>query len=209
MSAVLLLLALGCPDRTYGGRAMEWAPPPSVVTYTRVDVSEPFDLPPKPMRMVWNGPAIVDDLLLYDVFTEDSSLGHPVVVERVRHFYGPAGYGYLGTLNAAGELERWDPPQVVLPPDAEVGRTWSGTHVKGTRTSERTCEILASELCGGGIVSVCDSALPGGHVILRDHFCPGVGWAGFEALIRRDDQPTVRMWSEGLVREGQSLPPTP
>jgi hypothetical protein len=45
--------------------------------------------------------------------------------------------------------------------------------------------------------------------VLRDHFCPGEGWTGFEALQQVEGQPSVRMWSEDVVRDGRRLTPIP
>lgn len=204
---LVLALLLGCPGKTsvdsFGEEARAWAPPPSQITWVRTQVTEPpLPLPPKAQKATWGPPTVMDDRLVYDVVVEDMSLGRPVVIERTRHFYGPQGYGYLGTILDDGTLQRWDPPQVVLPPHPKVGDTWSATHTKGDRTSERSCELLASEICVDGLVSVCDSQLEGGRIVLRDHFCPGVGWSGFEVLIVKEGQPTVRMWSEDFRRDG-------
>ena len=207
MIALALLLS-GCPRHgveTWSGPARDWATPPTTVTFVRVNDAGPFQLPDKPMKMTWSGPTVLDDLLVYDVVTQDLTLENPVVVERVRQFYGPAGYGYLGTLDEAGKLDAWQPPEIVLPPHPKVGDTWADVHRKSDRTIERSCEIMASNLCPGGIVSVCDSTMPDGRVILRDHFCPGIGWAGFEALVLKDGQPNVRMWSEDLARDGVAV----
>jgi len=207
----LVVLSTGCPRHppapTWGGTdaVRTWAKAPAVVEYVRVNMADEMALPDKPLRAEWNGPAVVDGRLLYDVITYDIT-EQPIVVEAVRHFYGPEGFGYLGTLLEDGTLEAWDPPQVVLPPDPHVGQTWAATHLQGERSSDRSCEISDSDLCDGGLVSVCDSVLPEGRIVLRDHFCPEVGWAGFEALVLRDGVPTVRMWSTQVVVDGTALP---
>lgn len=181
------------------------APPPGVVTYTRVNVAGPFDLPDVQIREQWEGPALNGERVLYDVITDNAATGHQLEVVRV--FYGPEGYGYVGTIQPDGTLQRWDPAQIVLPPNAKIGDSWEGTHQKGPSLSVRSCEILASEGCEGGMVTVCESKRDGGRIVLRDHFCPGAGWSGFEALVMVPSQPTVRMWSEGVQRDGTFLTP--
>lgn len=181
------------------------APPPGVLTYTRVNVAGPFDLPDVPMRERWEGPVLSDSGdVQYDVIAENASTGR--VLEVVRVFYGEDGYGFVGTVQPDGTLQRWDPVQVVLPPDPKVGQIWEATHRKGPSVSVRSCEILASQGCEGGMVSVCESKRDGGTIVLRDHFCPGTGWAGFEALVVAANQPPVRMWSEELERDGVAVP---
>ena len=48
-----------------------------------------------------------------------------------------------------------------------------------------------------------------GRIILRDHFCPNIGWSGFEAMIVVGENPPVRMWTTGVVRDGVALPEPP
>lgn len=204
----LLLLLLGCPHPgpLESPVARIWAPPPAEATYVRVAVAGPVDLPPVPFKVSWSVPTLVDGRVVVDVVEWDMSGPEPEAREQIRHFYGPEGFGYLGTVDDSGALVRWDPPQVVLPPRPAVGDTWSATHTKGDRVSERTCEIQASSLCDDGLVSVCDSTFPEGRLILRDHFCPDVGWVGFEALRQAEGQPTVRFWTEDLRRDGVLIP---
>ena len=164
-----------------------------------------MDLPDTQIRDVWDGPVLEDGRLVYTVTTWQihPKDGREQQLEQVRHFYGPEGYGYLGTLDAEGVFEPWVPLQVVLPPEPVVGMTWEGDHVKGASKSERSCEILVSDYCLGGIVSVCQSNKDGGVIVLRDHFCPNIGWGGFEALVQLPDAPSsIQMWSEELTRDG-------
>ena len=178
------------------------APAPEVVGYTRINVAGPIALPDVKIEERWDGPHLGGDVITYDVTTWDIT-GEERVLESVRHFYGKAGYGYLGTLDEAGELQAWTPPQIVLPADPSVGQSWGGTHRKGDATSARTCEILNSDYCAGGIVVVCDSRRDGATVVIRDHFCSDAGWGGFEAMFQGGSNPTVRMWSEDLTRNGE------
>lgn len=209
--APVVLLA-GCPHKQPENQwvpagVQQWAPPPQVVEYTRVNVAGPFHLPDVRLRDEWSGPVLEGDHLLYDVVTTDiTDDAAPEWLETTRHVFGADGYGYLGTLDEEGNLEAWDPVEFVLPANPQVGDAWEGTHTKGEYVSERSCEILASEYCDGGLVSVCDSHRGGGRIILRDHFCPDIGWAGFEAMVVAGDRPPIRMWSEKVVRDGVALP---
>ncbi|TNE90209.1 MAG: hypothetical protein EP330_09120 [Deltaproteobacteria bacterium] len=210
MSRGLFLAALflvGCPKSKPAASVDEvraLARPAGEVHYTRVNVAELFDLPPVPIREILEGPAFDGDRVLYDVISENALTGKVLDVTRV--FYGPEGYGYLGTVMSDGKLEVWDPAQIVLPANPKVGDRWSAEHRKGSSLSSRSCEILPGEACGEGLVVVCESSRDGGTIILRDHFCPGIGWSGFEALVQAPGAPVVRMWSEGVVRDGKAAP---
>lgn len=202
-------MLVGCPKGGTGtARGLspaELAPPSAVVEYDRHTVAGPFPLPVLQHREDWQGPTERGGLVLYDVLTYDVTDGIEDLMETVRVFYGPDGYGFLGTVDENGGLEPWEPPQVVLPQRAQVGVTWTDTHTKGGRTSERTCELMAADHCEGGVISVCESRREMGVVVLRDHFCPGQGWVGFEALQRVGAQPPLRMWSETITRDGRVL----
>lgn len=203
---MLLLLLVGCPKQPAPAEVavQSWAPPPSVVEYTRLNVAGPFPLPDVRVREEWSGPTLDGDLAVYEITTFDVTSGAPRRIETTRAFYGPDGFGWLGTVEGDGFVP-WTPPQVVLPAAPAVGATWTATHDKAGVTSTRSCELLASEVCEGGIVSVCDSERKEGRIVLRDHFCPGVGWSGFEALVLGGGKPEVRMWSEEVVRDGLRL----
>lgn len=119
---------------------------------------------------------------------------------------GPDGYGYLASTDAEGKSVTWDPPELVLPASPVIGQKWSAKHTKGDRTIDRSCEIEASELCNGGLVSVCDGMMSDGNrTIVREHFCPGIGWSGYESLQTKDGH-SERRWSEEMVRDGVSVP---
>jgi hypothetical protein len=212
---VVAVVAAGCPktppEPAFVGVSpalMRLAPPPQVVEYDRHTVAGPFGLPDLRHREEWGAPTPTGHDLVWDVATWDVTDDGRDLIETVRVFYGPDGYGFLGTV-VDGALEPWEPRQVVLPPDPHVGDTWTATHTKGGRTGERTCEIMATDHCIGGVVSVCESKKPDGVVVLRDHFCPGDGWVGFEALQMVGSNPPVRMWSEEVTRDGRALLPLP
>ena len=212
-SAALVILVAGAALAAAPGASKhvnKWAPPPTTIEYTRVNYAGPLPLPDVPSRDDWVGPTPDGNRMLYDVTSWELYEGAiPRTAERATVFYGPQGYGYLGTWSEEGVYETWDVPMVVLPPKPKVGATWSATHTKNGVVSERSCEIMASDLCTDGIVSVCDSKRAEGRIILRDHFCPNVGWSGFEAMIVVGENPPVRMWTTGVVRDGVALPEPP
>jgi len=216
---VCLLLSTGCSHGRevpkLGRIAPElqrFAQPPTLIEYERVVVAGKMQLPSNIISDRWEGPKLDGSRLIYDVTTVESG-PKSIKTSRVRHFYDKQGYGYLGTLDEQGRLDAWQPAQLVLPAGFRVGQKWSATHQKGEIVSERSCELMQSNLCEDGVTSVCTSEREGGRILLRDHFCPISGWSGFEALIQKDDQPSVRLWSEGLLRNGQrvesSEPPEP
>jgi hypothetical protein len=114
---------------------------------------------------------------------------------RYRVGYTPAGFGYLATELRDGSLEPWEPVEIVLPFDAHVGETWAAEHRKGQRRFRRECEIRGSERCDGGLVSVCDLRDENVRTVMREHFCPGVGWSGYESL-HYEEGHVERRWSE-------------
>lgn len=203
-AALVCLLLAGCPKPSSPfpdvTEARKLAPPPREVSYTRVNVAGPFDLPNVPIVETWEGPSFSDDQITYDVTATNASTGRVLDVTRV--VYGPGGYGYLGTVERDGTIQRWDPMQVVLPMGAKVGDSWEGEHRKGASLSIRSCEILEAKVCDRGLVVVCESKRDGGVVVLRDHFCPDLGWVGFEAMVQTPNQHPMQMWSEEVARDG-------
>ena len=183
-----------------------WAPPPQQVAFVNVGALGEFPLPEEAVRMEWRGPELDGELLLYDaIFVRAGPAGPELSVQRM--FYGPDGYGQLGSGGVDPEgnvvdIALWDPALVVLPAEPVPGATWSGTHRMGDVAYERSCELLASDFCEGGLVSVCDRTGPERRMIVRDHFCPGVGWGGYEAMVIEDGKPPLRTWSEQFVRDG-------
>jgi hypothetical protein len=144
-----------------------WAPPPQVVEYDRINVAGPFSLPDVRIRDEWHGPVLHGEVLLYDIKTFDVTEEPPELLETVRHFFGPGGYGYIGTLDEEGTLEIWDPPQVVLPTSPSVGLAWSGTHKKGESTSVRSRCANPSATVGGSSCETTSAPTLGGAASRR------------------------------------------
>ncbi len=210
--AVLPFLLAGCPkggptssEGPLNAELRAWHPPPKVVTYTRMNRAGPLPLPDVASRDEWVGPELEDGRLVYVITTYDVREVQAEPLYKVKAFYGTEGFGYLGSWEGDTYVA-WEPPQVVLPSKPAVGQVWRAVHTKGAVQSERTCEILAGDVCEDGMVVVCDSKRDGGRIIMRDHFCPGIGWASFEAMALVGDNPPVRMWSEHFERDGVSVP---
>jgi hypothetical protein len=192
-------LLLGLAACQHGGAALDaLAQPPYRVEYREHRVLGPVDLGSARVAQTWDGPETLEGRQVYTVQEVELDEGASVRA-RYRVFYGPEGFGYLGTYASSGEFLAYDPPEVVLPPDPRVGTAWSASHTHGDRAKVRTCEIMASTLCPPGLVVVCETQEEGARTIFRDHFCPGEGWVGFEAMQIRDDVAS-RMWSDELVR---------
>jgi len=113
--------------------------------------------------------------------------------------YGPDGLADLGTF-MGDVLETYDPPQLVLPSEPTVGATWSATHQRGQRTSERSVELVRGEQ-PGELISVAEIRREEGVLVLRNRYVEGEGWVGYEALVQIPGRPSLRMWSEGLTVE--------
>lgn len=155
------------------------------------------------VNQVWTKlePLGADDV--YRIVETEERADGPFVRAVYEVYRGPSGFGYLATDNAAGRVT-WDPPEVIFPAAPKVGDRWTATHLKGARSIERSCEILASELCPEGLVSVCDATSIGGdglssRTIVREHLCPDVGWAGYESMFVKDTASEKR-WTEELTR---------
>jgi hypothetical protein len=208
--AIAAVGATGCvkagPDDGVAGAAipaslLRWAPPPREVAYERKRVIGDIGLPVEPIRQVWNGPVVAGRAALYDVTTGRPDPGARQVVQRMR--YGAEGLAIVAealVTDGQGELEPWVPAMVVLPVEPVVGAKWSADHRHGGESVARSCELLPSDQCAGGIVSVCDRVHFDYRLVVRDHFCPVEGWSGYESLLVREGQPSVRTWTEGLRR---------
>jgi hypothetical protein len=107
----------------------------------------------------------------------------------------------------------WAPALMWLPPYPSLGQRFEAEHQRpdGTR-SRRSVEIVASTLSEGAIsvvtdVQPIDPADPSRQfrLLVRDHFAPGTGWIGYEAMLVRPTG-TLRSWSAAVTRDGRRLP---
>ncbi|TVQ91859.1 MAG: hypothetical protein EA397_08125 [Deltaproteobacteria bacterium] len=180
---------------------LSWAAPPRELTFERKRVVSDVGLPWESVRQRWSEALPAGDSLHYDVVTGVDEPDAPQVVQRFA--YGQAGVAIIAEgpmVDGQASLEPWLPPMLLLPVDPKVGATWEDRHEHGSEVVKRTCEILASDQCSEGLVSVCDREHPMFRLVTRDHFCPSEGWAGYESLLVREGEPSIRTWTEGLRR---------
>ena len=119
---------------------------------------------------------------------------------------GSTGYGHFATLRPDG----WTTyaTKVELPPTVRPGDTWEGTHEEGPRRSTRTCEATSTPFCADGVATTCTTRWSNKAIWLRQHWCKGAGWVGFDALVLGESL-TMRSWSGVVNRDGQPLPIAP
>jgi hypothetical protein len=178
---------------------LKMAGPPREVSYERKRVVGELGLPSQPVRSTWT--AVPGAAHHYDVMTGVDEPDTTKVAQRYR--YGQDGLVVVaeGPLEAEGPaLEPWVPPLVVLPEGARPGQAWESAHVHAGETVVRTCEIMGNDTCADGVIVVCDRTQGDLRVVVRDRFCPGTGWVGYESLVVRPGSPAVRTWTEGLRR---------
>lgn len=178
------------------------APPPRQVRYERKRVVGAIGLPMDAVVQDWSFEAD-EPAVTYKVVTGIDAEKAKKVAQRMR--YDKSGLSLVaeGVVAEDGSVawESWDPPAVVLPAGVENGSTWEATHRTDAGSVPRSCEVMVSDLCGEGLVVVCDRQHDGFRLVTRDHFCPDQGgWAGYESLLVRPGTPGVRTWTEGVRR---------
>ena len=215
-SLMVAIVALsGCP---HGGATLtppppqspleRFAAPPHTVTWHETMFLGQIEAAAFTVRQDWSAPHTIGNRVVYDVTETQIDDGGERVREKLQMFYGPEGYGQFGEYDK-GNLAVFDPPEVVLPADPFLGEEWEQAHSLGAGEKvPRSCEIMASSLCPQGYVSVCDTTVKGHRAIMRDHFCPNVGWSGFETLILVD-QGDMRIWTDHVVKDGVVQPDPP
>ncbi len=176
------------------------APPPLRVRYAQVGQAGPFPLPRKQLVEHWGQPWVEGDMVCFRRVTKASG-DDGQVLEDALVVYGPDGLLDAGIYNSEGTLERWDPPQCLLPAEPAPGMRWTATHQRGDRTSERAVELLRCADHPGCLVSQVETRRADGVMVLRMHFAEGVGYNGHEALIQQTGRPSVRSWTESLSVE--------
>ncbi|MFT7520496.1 MAG: hypothetical protein ACI9MC_002645 [Kiritimatiellia bacterium] len=182
-------------------RVIQRAPPPRSIQWERKRVVGRVGLPLEPVVQRWTRFNAGRDAVVYDVITGGEEQGLPKVAQQLR--YDRAGLSIVaeGTVkDGTPNYSVWEPPLLMLPPDAALGRKWSSQHTFDEQTVQRDCEILRSNLCDDGMVVVCDRSGGDLRLVTRDHYCAGQGWGGYESLLVREGQPAVRTWTEGLRR---------
>ncbi len=188
---------------------LRFAPPPRRVRYVRCGDAGVFELPRVSLEETWTDGAafrpegLEGDWQLYRRTTRERVDGAPgPITEDALVGFGPDGLVDFGTFTG-DVFERYEPHQVVLPPEPVVGASWKATHRRGARSSERSVELVKGAL-PGELVSVAEVRRDDGVLVLRNRYIEGEGWVGYEALVQVPGRPTLRMWSEGLTVEGPS-----
>lgn len=213
---LLLLWSLGCPkEGGAGGEASSdaavpeavhrLAPPHHSVVWTENLAFGALPAVTVRIQQDWTAPEKQGDRITYVLTEQRIDAEGAKVRDATRVFYGAEGYGYLEAQDSTKIWQAWDPPQIVLPPDPSPGATWTTTHLRAGKSSERTCELMPNDACLGGVIAVCEGRSESKRRIFRDFFCPGVGWTGFEALqVAPEGQ--VRIWSSDVVIDGKPVP---
>lgn len=187
------LLALLPPDLE------RWAPPLRRVRYVRAGAAAGIDLPRASHEERWDAPQRTGDALQVRRRTFDlGGAGGPRLVEDALVAYSAEGLCDLGTFGADGLLSAWDPPPVVLPASPADGWRAQAAHRRGTTVTERSVELQTCTEHSRCLVSVAQTERAEGLMILRTHFGDGVGFQGWEALVRSVGQPVVRLWTEAV-----------
>ena len=177
--------------------------PPSVIEYVEHRVLTAMPMGSSRVRQIWK--ALDDGVWEVEEF-EESPEGL-----RWREGWRVAllleGLVHLGALPRSGTFEPWEPPWTVLPALAVPGAVSAGIHRRGERSVERVADLIPSSI-PGGLTVVSDTRGGPARIVMRDHFVPDFGWAGFEGLILR---PTgqLRVWSEDVVVDGVAAPVAP
>jgi hypothetical protein len=124
---------------------------------------------------------------------------------RLRIVVGDAGVARFAASRGGGP---WltDSPKLELPGRVKPGDTWTGEHGREGQRHTRTCVAEPTPFCESGIAATCTTEWQGRRVWMRQHWCSGQGWMGFETLAMAAGQPSSTFWSTGASRDGQPLP---
>lgn len=198
-----LLLLAGCPKG--GDTAPNAFPAPKEIRWTENVSFEGFPAVTVAVRQTWTPSARQNGHPTWEVVELQTDKNGEHERTRTRIYLDETGFGYLSATDKDATWQGYVPPEQVLPAKAEIGATWHEVHTRASQTIDRTCEIKASSWCAGGVVSVCDGKSGDTRRIFRDHFCPGVGWSGFEAM-QAGPQGKVRIWSTDVTVDGNPAP---
>ena len=210
MIAPLLIVLFGCRHPVGPETSVEPRPTgPALVDYVKLgstvswresivlEGAVGFDVQ---VRQQWS-PPVVDETgrTIYTVSETETVNGESRVRETYQMVLATEGFGYGATQHRGEALAPWEPPKWVLPRNPSVGEHWEADHAQGARSVHRACDLQTSSLCRDGLTSVCETRSGEAITVVREHFCPGVGWSGYESLHVQDGR-TERRWSEDLVR---------
>ena len=182
---------------------LKWAPPPRKVRYARVGKAGPFELPRTIVEEDWGEPVVRPEGVCFRRVTREVSASARVLEDACVR-YGPDGLVDVGTWSSDGDLLMWAPAQCVLPIHPAVGNEWSATHRRADTESQRHVCIQACEQHKACLISVAEIRREDGSMVMRMHFGEGDGYAGYEVLIQREGEPSMRLWTEAFTVEVRS-----
>jgi hypothetical protein len=120
-----------------------------------------------------------------------------------RYVVGPRGVAYFATVT--GEDERLFAPKVALPPWVRPRDRWEGLH----GDNDRSCVAERTPFCRDGVATACTTAWDDRATWMRQHWCPGLGWAGFELVTVSAGGTWATSFSTDVRKDGVSLPAVP
>lgn len=101
-------------------------------------------------------------------------------------------------------------PKLELPRDPTPGLVWSAVHDSPLGESLRTCRLdVEDSWCSGGVVTHCRTTRGAREILLRSHYCPGVGLVGQEGSAWDAGQLTFSYRSTGRVVDHVACPERP
>ncbi len=206
-SVAPLLLLAGCPKA--GGRVPElgWEElfVPSRYDYSEITVPEGGDPIRTTVTETWtpNDEVPAPEGFPGAVWTVEDAPddGPPTWTLFVA---GEKGLAYFATIGHHGQVRSFA-PKVLLPARIEGRASWEGSHGEGPGANTRSCHVEPTPYCEAGVAVACETHWTGRAVWMRQHFCRGLGWVGYESVSRVDGQTTLT-WSEEATRDGEPLP---
>lgn len=133
----------------------------------------------------------------------------PAGVERLSVFAAhDIGDLYLGSHLPGSPLPA-AAPRVHVPARFDLGDSWSARHTLARGSELRRCDVSATPWCPEGAAVRCTTF--GVHRVtwVRNHWCPGRGHVGHEAMAAKVGRPTLWSWSTDATRGGAPLPSLP
>jgi hypothetical protein len=121
---------------------------------------------------------------------------------RTHYCLDQAGYGHFAFEGHESETRRVYATKYELLTDTRVGQSWSGVHGEGEKRNTRSCLAESTPFCVDGVATLCTTEYSTSIVWLRQHYCRGEGWRGFESVIVRSGEVAFVSWSRDVVADG-------
>jgi hypothetical protein len=103
----------------------------------------------------------------------------------------PEGIVAIGT-RFESTYDPYDVPQLWLPADARLDRSWKEQHAPPAEPRERACRIDENPACADGVAVTCTRTFSSGEVTVQTHlFCDGIGWTGYSLTTTDVDGKTI------------------